>query len=130
VIFMASASIVCILLALSTVLQSGLNKEMTRAWGLAEVSLFNNIVVLFISFSFCYLVRLMPQWFPAIFQSRFDLSQFSWWFVIAGFCGFFIVTFYPFAFSRLGALKVFIIVVGAQMVFGILWDYFVYKIPL
>ena len=125
-----TALIITFCIGLSTVLQGSLNKQLARTWGLSPAVVFNNIVIFTTGLLLYALVRMSPQRFPELFKPKEAMGQMNWWYVLPGLFGLAVVTGIPWAISQIGALKVFLIVVAAQMVGSVLWDIYVENIPL
>lgn len=113
-----------------TVLQGTLNREMSYGMGLGAVTLLNSIVVLAVSIVFYIQVRVAPSTVPDIFPGVPDLSRLALWMVLPGIFGFCIIAGIPWAISKVGAARVFVAMVVAQLIVGLLWDYFVSGQPV
>lgn len=114
------------LIGLATVVQAGLNQKVGESLDLNTAILINSIVVLGASVLVYAVGLLSPQFLPNALQVQgFDLSKISqlgWKVLIPGLCGFTIVFGIPWALTKMPALKVFIVIIVAQIVFSILWD--------
>jgi len=113
-----------------TVLQGTLNREMSYGMGLGAVTLLNSIVVLAVSILFYVMVRVAPSSVPAIFPGVPDLSRLAFWMILPGLFGFCIIAGIPWAISKVGAARVFVAMVVAQLIVGLLWDFFVAGQPI
>lgn len=107
------------------VLQSAINRHMSTDWGLANVIMLNNIVLLVFGTGLLLAVKFWPHAFPELFDGKASLSNMRWHYILPGIFGLIFVVGIPFAISRLGALDVFVVLVGAQMTTSLLWDKFV-----
>lgn len=112
------------------VLQGTLNREMAGVMGLGSAILVNSVLVLFLGGGLYGLARFRPDWVPEIFRGEFVLGQMTWWMVLPALFGFCIIAGIPWAMSKLGASKVVVAMVVAQIVVGILWDLLVDQKPL
>lgn len=56
--------------------------------------------------------------------------NFHWWSILPGICGLAVVLGLPWAIGQIGALKVFLILVAAQMVSSAFWDIAIEGVPL
>lgn len=63
--------------------------------------------------------------FPEALKERQGFEAWSWWYLLPGLLGFAFVVGLPYSIARIGALQVFVGLVVAQMVGGLLWDHFV-----
>ncbi len=105
-----------------TVLQGTLNRQMSESMGLGSAIFLNSVVVVALVPAFYALVRAQPSWLPAIFAGSPDLSRVAWWMIVPGIFGFCIIAGIPWAISRVGAARVFVGIVVAQLVVSLLWD--------
>lgn len=112
------------------VLQGTLNRQMGQAMGLANAVVLNSIIVLAASLVLFGVTRLWPQAVPPFFSGEFTLAKLAGWMIFPGIFGFCIIAGIPWAISKLGASRVFVAVVVAQIVASMLWDIFVEKQPI
>lgn len=116
-----SAIILALAIGAATIIQSGLNRRMAEHWGLFEVGLVNNALVLVFNLLLWWLAwRGFFQ--ESIFLTKFDWKAFRWWVFIPALCGATIVLFFPYSIAKIGALSTVIIVVASQTFSGFLWD--------
>jgi transporter family-2 protein len=119
---------------LATVVQGGLNKAVSSAVDLNFAILLNSAVVLILSAAVYLGAKLSPQFFPSLLQPQSldwaRMSGLGWKLIVPGICGFTIVMGIPWAISRMGALKVFLLIIVAQILFSALWDFWVEGLPL
>lgn len=108
--------------AMATVVQAGLNNAMSESWGLPGVVVLNAVVFLVGGVAFYGFTRAFPALNPQIFDNLKPFSDFKAWYVLPGLCGIVIVLGLPMGLASLGALKLFTILVGSQIVLGLLWD--------
>lgn len=112
------------------ILQGGFNRTISDDVGVAQAVFYGCIVTLIIASGFYFVVRLYPQYFPAFFQAKASLGSFKLWYMIPGILGFLFLAGFPIAISKLGAVKLLVGLVAAQMVASVFWDVFVEKIPM
>lgn len=112
------------------VLQGGLNRLIGRQWGLAGAVFMNNLVFLAAGLTLFIMARASSHLLPEIFHDKGSFRNIQWWYAVPGLLGFSLVAGIPLAISRLGALKVFVGLVAAQMVASLLWDAMVEQVPL
>ena len=105
-----------------TVLQGTLNRQMSESMGLGSAIFLNSVVVVALGSAFYALVRAQPGWLPTIFAGAPDVSKVAWWMLVPGIFGFCIIAGIPWAISRVGAARVFVGIVVAQLVVSLLWD--------
>lgn len=108
-----------------TVIQGGLNHRIGKVWGLPFTLLINSALVLIFSLIFFGLCLIQPSLLPGQNLSHQSWSQFKWWYLVPGLCGFSIVLGIPLSLPKLGASGVFLALVVGQMSFSLLWDFFV-----
>lgn len=119
-----------IAVGISGILQGGFNRNMSEPLGLAHSLLIGNILVLIYSLVFYFGVVKYPEFFPEFFKVRAPLSTFKWWYIIPSICGFVIISGIPIGISKIGAVKVTVLIVVAQMMTSIIWDLMVDKVPM
>lgn len=122
-----------IFVGLATVLQAGINRSIGTAMDLNLAVFLNSAMVLVISGSFYFVARLIPERMSPLFSPQpvdaSKLASLGWKIILPGLCGFCIVVGIPWAMTKLGALKVFLFMIGSQLIFSSLWDYVVEGIP-
>lgn len=104
------------------VLQGGLNRQITRVWGLAGAVALNGVVVAALTLGFAFVCFRYSHLFPQATAPRVSWSTLRWWFVVPGLCGFALITGIPLVISQRGALAVFLGIVVGQMITSLLWD--------
>ena len=67
---------------------------------------------------------------PDFFHIKAPITTFKWWFIFPPIFGFCIVAGMPFAFAKLGAVKVSVLLIAAQMSTSVIWDIFVEDIGI
>jgi transporter family-2 protein len=110
-------------LGFATVLQSGLNRIISREWGLSAVTFMNSVVLTVPAAVFWWVTYRWPEKLPEIFQNPGGaFAQWSWWYWIPGVLGLSVVAGIPFAIARIGALQTFVFLIAAQIVASMGWD--------
>lgn len=117
-------------LGILAVMQGGLNRQISREWGLAGATLTNNFVLLVCGLALFFTTRFSPESVPAFFRPKTGLSSFSWWYLLPGLCGFSLVTGLPFTIQRIGATRVFVGLIAAQLLTSLLWDARIENLPV
>lgn len=112
------------------ILQGGLNRQIANSIGVAQATLISNFVTVLICISFYLIVKTWPAFFPEFFKVKAPLTTYQWWYIFPAIFGFMIVAGLPYAISEIGAVKVTILLIVAQMMTSVLWDIFVEKIPM
>lgn len=109
------------------VLQAAFNRRIAATWGLAPTVALNAVVVLLFCIAFYFLAR-RGVVDGVIEGARFSDFKVLW--LLPGLFGFLLITGLPWAISHVGATRVFVAVVSAQMLTSLLWDRFVEGIDL
>lgn len=112
------------------VLQGGLNRLIARDWGLAGTVFLNSLMLSTAALGLYVWARNNPGALPEVFRDRGSFSSFSWWYLIPGLCGFTLVTGLPFAIQKIGALKVFVGLIAAQLLVSMIWDARIEQLPI
>lgn len=112
------------------IIQGGLNKAMSQNMGLTMALFIGNALVVVYSVFLYILATKSPESVSDLFKLRESAIDFKWWYIIPSICGFLIITGIPFGISKIGAVKVTVLIVAGQMVSSIFWDIFVEKLPL
>lgn len=107
------------------VVQGAFNKNISMELGVAHTAFIGSIVTLLSATVFYLIVKASPDTFAEFFKIKAPLSVYKWWFPIPAICGFIFIAALPFAFAGLGAVKASVILIGAQMITSVGWDYFV-----
>lgn len=113
-----------------TVLQGVLNRNMSPTLGLGGAVLLNSAIALVLSAVLYAIARNKPGFLPPIFDGQLSFEKLSWWMVFPGMFGMCIIAGIPWGISKLGAGKVFVGIVVAQVVTSMLLDMFMGAKPL
>ena len=120
-----------ILAGVCVVLQGGWNRQLGPQLGLAGALFANSVVFLLGAALVLLLVRMAPERWPEFLRVPLQPgSPWQWRAVLPGICGLVIVLGIPWGITQLGALRVMILVVAAQLVAGLIWDALVEGIPV
>ena len=112
------------------ILQGAFNRQIATTIGVTQATLITNIGTLIICLFFYFFVKSFSHLFPDFFQIKSTLSTYKWWYIFPPIFGFLIIAGIPFAIAKLGAVKVTVGLIAAQMVTSIIWDMFVEDISL
>lgn len=104
-----------IVLGLTTILQTHIVKKMSETYSLFQAAFINNLTGL-------VLIGLI--YYFSSDKKEFAASQFQPLFLLAGLFGVFFVLGAPFAVSKIGPARFFIILVAAQILSSLVWQYF------
>lgn len=110
-----------IFIGMMAVLQGGLNRQISGKYGLSTAFLINSLVFLVIAGTYWFL--------SASARAGNDSFKMEWWYIFPGIFGAMLVFGIPWAIPQIGALKVFLCLVGGQMIMSLLWDTFIEKRP-
>ncbi len=119
-----------VLLGAAAVMQAALNRQISTQWGLAPAVFLNSLLLVTAGLTCFLLVRSMPESFPAFMRDRGSFQNFKWWYFLPGFFGFCLVAGIPFSIHKVGALKTFVALIGAQLVTSLIWDAAVENMPI
>ena len=111
------------------IIQGGLNKNMSQNMGLTMALFIGNSLVVIYSILLYFLAAKSPESVSELFKLKATATGFKWWYVIPSVCGFIIITGIPFGISKIGAVKVAVLIIAGQMITSLCWDFFVEKIP-
>ncbi len=114
--------VLTIAIGLSSVIQAGLNRQMGTSWGLPSTVLLNAIMFLLAALIYYGLARLSIVEFPLALSEKYGFQHWQWWYFLPGLLGFAFVIGVPFSIAKIGALQVFVGLVLAQMLGGLVWD--------
>lgn len=112
-----------ILAGVCVVLQGGWNRQLGPQLGLAGALFANSVVFLAGAAVLLLAVRLAPERWPEFLRLPDPTgSWLQWRAILPGICGLVIVLGIPWGISHLGALRVVLLVVAAQLLAGLVWD--------
>lgn len=114
-----------LLIGCAGILQGTLNRQVATHIGVAQATLITNAVTVLICICFYFLVKSSPALVPEFFQVKAPITTYKWWFIFPPIFGFCIIAGMPFAFAKLGAVKVTVLLIAAQMATSVVWDIFV-----
>lgn len=127
---MSLAFLIPLTLGLVGILQGVLNKQIAGAIGVAHGTMLGSVVTLVLSIILYLAVKFYPQAFPEFFHVKTSLTELKLWYLIPGIFGVMIVAGLPFAFYKLGAVKVTVGLIAAQMVTSVIWDSVIENLPM
>ena len=107
------------------VLQVALNKRIAATMGLTQAVILNAGVLLVVAVAFWLYARGARQDYGEWMSGDGGPGDFKLWWIVPGLCGLTLVAGLPWAAERVGALQAFVVLVAAQMLFGLFWDGFV-----
>lgn len=113
------------------VLQNAVNRKLADSLGLPFALVVNSLVLLAASCALYFALRSWPpESLPEIFRPRANWGAPSLPHLLPGLFGFTIITVLPWAIQRVGATRVFIGIVVAQLAVSLLWDVFAENLAL
>lgn len=112
------------------ILQGTLNSQISNTIGVTQASLITNIGTVIICLSFYFVVRAYSHLVPEFFQIKAPITTYKWWFLFPPLFGFLIIAGMPYAIMKLGAVKVTVGLIAAQMITSVVWDMMVEGISL
>jgi transporter family-2 protein len=112
------------------ILQGAINRQISTYIGVAQATLITNFVTVFLCIFLYLFAKYYGETLPSIFQLKAPLLTYKWWFIIPPIFGVLIVAGMPYAIFKLGAVKVTVGLIAAQMVTSVCWDIFVEDISL
>lgn len=127
---MSATIIIPLFLGCIGILQGAINRQVSMQIGLAQASLITNLATVIMCTFFYLIVKKNPLLFPSFFQLKAEFFTYKWWYIFPPIFGFLIVTGMPYAISEIGAVKVTVGLIAAQMITSVIWDYFVDNITL
>jgi len=112
------------------VFQNTFNKQIGSSLGLPLTLVANASVLLCASIALFFALRFFPEAQIAEIYREKNSFRFPWQAIIPGLFGFFIVATAPWAIGRIGATRVFIAIIVAQILVSVLWDHFAEATPV
>ena len=119
-----------LLIGFAGIFQGGINRNMSEDIGLSHSILLGNVIIVGYSLILYFLVHKYPENFPAFMRIKSHITTFKWWYIFPSIFGFIIVAGIPYGIYKIGAVKVTVLIVVAQMIASILWDIFIEKSTL
>lgn len=104
------------------VLQAGLNRKISSAWGLGAAVLLNAVVLLVAAIVLYIVIVTKTEWFSENVRGQIDFKTFSIWFLLPGLIGCLLVFGGPWAIAKWGASQTFILLMSGQLLASLLWD--------
>ncbi len=123
------ALLIPLFLGAISILQGAINKQIAGRLGIIQTALIGNAVTLIICIMVYFYAKKNNDHLPEIMRIKSHILTYEWWFIFPAIFGFFIVAGMPLAISKLGAAKVTVGLIAAQMITSSLWDVFVENLP-
>lgn len=127
---MSLAVFLSLLMGAASLFQGGLNRHIATQWGFVGAAFLNTLVILVVVSTIYGISRWYPDVLPKVLQDKHSFSNISWWYVIPGLSGLFLILGMPWVISKIGALKLFLGFVAAQLVGSVIWDACMEGIPV
>ena len=112
------------------ILQGAMNRLVSNYIGVSQASLITNLGSVILCIFFYFFVKAYSQFFPELYHIKAPLTTYKWWFIFPPIFGFLIIAGIPFAIAKLGAVKVTVGLIAAQMITSVIWDLMVEDITL
>ncbi len=115
-----------------TIIQSAINRKLADSVGLGKAVFVSNFITASLAFFLLILISRLPQLFPSFYLTKkSELSGMTYlWFLLPGLFGLLIVAGIPFSFFKIGAVETTIMLVSAQAITSVFWDFYFENIPL
>lgn len=104
------------------ILQGAMNRVIASHIGVAQASLITNIGSTLFCAILYYFAKAYSHLMPEFYQIKAPLSTYKWWFIFPPLFGFAIVAGIPYSIAKLGAVKVTVGLIAAQMITSVVWD--------
>lgn len=104
------------------ILQGAINRMVANHIGVAQASLITNVGSTLICVFFYLFVKAYSHLLPEFYQVKAPLTTYKWWFIFPPMLGFAIIAGIPYSIAKLGAVKVTVGLIAAQMITSVLWD--------
>ncbi len=127
---MSLAVFLSLAMGLASLFQGGLNRQIATHWGFVGAAFLNTLVILVVISIIYGVSRWYPDALPRVLQDNDSFSRISWWYVIPGLSGLFLILGMPWVISKIGALNLFMGFVAAQLLGSVVWDACVEGIPV
>jgi transporter family-2 protein len=118
-----------VVLGIVAVVQAAINRQIALRWGLAPAATLNTGIATVVAAIFLGLA-VTSGGASFMIQSSVRLADFRWYWLLPGIFGFLLVAGIPWAVHHVGALRVFVGLVAAQMVASVALDHFAEGIPV
>jgi bacterial/archaeal transporter family-2 protein len=118
-----------VVLGIVAVIQAAINRQIALRWGLAPAAALNTGIATVVAAIFLGLAVTIGT-ASFVIQPSLRLADFRWYWVLPGVFGFLLVAGIPWAVHQVGALRVFVGLVAAQMVTSLALDHFAEGIPM
>lgn len=125
-----STILIPILLGVLSVVQNTINRSLGLIHGLSTVVLLNLVLATLVSLAFWICSRYIPGDGASWLTGTIALRDLGVWHFLPGIFGFLIVLGLPFAINELGASRVFVGFVVAQILTSFMWDILVDRAPV
>lgn len=119
-----------LLIGVMSIMQGSLNRQISNELGIAHTVVLGTTIFLIFTIALYFVALKSPSSFPEFFQVKQPLSSFKLWYIFPALFGFGVVIGMPFAILKLGAVKVTVYMIAAQMVTSVIWDIWVEKISI
>ena len=115
-------------LGMAVVTQGALNRRISAELGLTWTVFLNASLFFLVSLALLLATKYVPQMLPEYLRvDQFSANKLKWWFLIPGFCGFFLVLGVPWSLQINGPSKTFILLIVAQILLSLVLDKFVFE---
>ncbi len=109
-------------LGVTVVLQATLNRAIGHNHGLATAVLINAVVFFVLSLGFFLTGKYNPDLVPEFLRFRESSVPYSWYYLIPGACGFFLVLGLPYAIHHIGPSLSFLLLIASQVVVSLAFE--------
>lgn len=108
------------------VIQNGLSKRLSERAGLSSALHISNLIVLVGGLLILSTIAHLGKGeFASLLKMKLNFRTWTWWFLVPGIMGLFVITVAPFLILKIGALKLFVAFVFGQIIASALWDHFI-----
>lgn len=111
-----------IVLGIFSVLQAGINEKILPSLGVTLTVLLNSAVLMTTSVFVWYFARQTMHASPSDLIDTNGGAAFSWWYIIPGIFGYFLVAGLPISIQKIGANSTFLVLVITQLGISLLWE--------
>jgi transporter family-2 protein len=106
-------------LGVAAVVQTGINRQIGQQWGTIVTSFASGMVL---ALTAALILVAASVFLGGQGAGAQPTSTPAWWWVFPGILGFCIVAGLPLSMDRIGAARVFFLMIGGQMVASLVWD--------